>query len=124
MRAQKSLYFGLLASDKIPIPKSINELQFQKTEDQCCGSNIINFFFFFGSGSYFDLNFRSVKKNMYIFGSGLFSKINFNCRSSKHFKSKFFLICTFYSFLFVSWKQNLTWIRIRIWILIRNWIGI
>jgi hypothetical protein len=44
------------------------------TWQQCCGSEIINF----GSGSYFDLNSR--------FGSGLFLKNIFKCRSSKHRK--------------------------------------
>ncbi len=54
--------------------------------------------------------------NLYIFGSGLFRKMYFNCRSSKHCKKANFLFLSvhFYSFVFVSWKQNLTLIRNRI----------
>ncbi len=44
-------------------------------------------------------------------------KMNLNCRSFKHSKkANFFKPVHFYSFVFVSWKQMLTWIRIRIWI--------
>jgi hypothetical protein len=55
----------------------------------------------------------------------LLRKINLNCRSSKHCKkANFFKIWTFLQLCIVSWKQNLTWIRIktRIRNRIRNWI--
>jgi hypothetical protein len=81
------------------------------------------FFFFpisylslnFGSGLFMKITFqiKSFKHHKkLIFGSGLLRKIYLNCRSSKHCKKLFFLsVGTFYSFVFVSWKQNLTWIR-------------
>ncbi len=68
-----------------------------RTNKQCCGSEIV----FFGFGSGFSLNFG-------IRISGLFMKnTSENCRSTKLRKKHFNKSVHFYSFEFVSWKQNL-----------------